>query len=386
MPKSLISRESSGVVLAFVAYYMGAGVLMPYFPVWLHDKGLSASQIAFALSIPQLLRMVSGPVFGQLAARTGVKRVSLVLICLCFCAFAAIGFVGPVWCILALTALGYLSWQSSPLYVESEAISLVRLRVVSSYGSIRAFGSSAYIVGALSGGALLGAMGSHVILGLFLGICVTLLALTWRLPESADVASQSDVPAAVRAWTRPDVIAVVLASALVMCTHQSFTSFGALLMRELGFREDLIGILLAVGTACELMMFALGARYLVGKDPVTLIMIGAGAAIFRWCGIAFASNPWLVLGLQVLNGLTFAGTYLGFTGYLAANFGKKQVVSVQGIYIGIFSACSAALTMLVGAVFDRLGGQSFFIVACFPAISIGLLLLRRTRRKFHGSA
>src|ERR1700731_2449156 len=57
--------------LLYAAIFLTMGVQIPFLPVWLGARGLDDRQIAFILSAPQFLRVISTPLFAQWADRRG---------------------------------------------------------------------------------------------------------------------------------------------------------------------------------------------------------------------------------------------------------------------------------------------------------------------------
>jgi PPP family 3-phenylpropionic acid transporter len=88
--------------------------------------------------------------------------------------------------------------------------------------------------------------------------------------------------------------------------------------RDLGFSSATIGLLWAIGVVAEILVFAfLGRGVGRGSAAVGLVLVGAGASIFR--SAALAADPGLAttFALQALHGLTFGATHLGTMGALA---------------------------------------------------------------------
>lgn len=377
LPHFLSRPEVRGVVITFVAYFFGTGILMPYFPIWLHDRGLSASQIALALGLPLFARIIATPLFALVASRLGAHVLGSSLAAIALIGVLLMQFYPPYWVIVVITALTYASWQSVALHFDPEAMNLVRRKLVPTYGVIRAFGSSAYIAATVSGGIIVGAFGSTAAMYYFVAVATVLIFFSSRLRSLGRPQPKAGEPRAKATWRRPSLVMVTIAAALVMGTHSSFTSFGGLHMRALGYSDSLIGIILATMTAAELLMFAFGSRFVTGVPPVALIAVGAMAATLRWTAVAFVDSPALLMGLQLLQSLTFAGTYLGFAGYVVRHVAAEQSVSAQGMYMASFVAINGCVTLAVGSFYDRIGAQSFLISATLPLLALGLLAARR---------
>jgi hypothetical protein len=49
----------ANLLLTYIAFYLGTGVFMPFFPVWLSGRGLSAAEIGYVVSTPFILRSLA---------------------------------------------------------------------------------------------------------------------------------------------------------------------------------------------------------------------------------------------------------------------------------------------------------------------------------------
>lgn len=377
MPRLKINREVGGVVLVFIAYYLGAGILIPYFPLWLKDRSLSAADIALVLGIPAIARVIAAPFFGYIGDRFGKRRIIRIMATLGVSASCVLPFADPFWPILCLTGITYVCWQSMPLQMDGIAISLVRRKLVSGYGRIRAFGSAAFIAANVVGTSVLTYLGTDGIVVCFIIAGVTLLAATTQVSAEAGRSEPTTEPARVNVWLQPKLVSVMVAAALVHGAHAAFISFGALHMRELGFSNLTMGVVFATATSAEIVMFFFGYKVTHLLRPIQWIALGAAIAALRWTATAFVDDPYLLILLQTSHGLTFSGTYLGMIGYLVETVDQRQMASAQGIYIAMFGAFNAGLTFAVGNVFDRLGGHSFLLSAALPFTALVILGTRR---------
>ena len=66
--------------LAYGAQFFALGVYLPFFPLWLSARGLSAQDIGVAVAVPLSTRLVSTPLLGVLSDRLGRPKALLVLL------------------------------------------------------------------------------------------------------------------------------------------------------------------------------------------------------------------------------------------------------------------------------------------------------------------
>jgi PPP family 3-phenylpropionic acid transporter len=359
----------------YIACFYGTGTLLPFLPVWLRDQGFAAAEIAIILGTPLFMRVAATHAFAYFGDRLGERRTLQVLVATSLAAALVLPAVAGFWPTVVAVGICYVFWQSAPLQMDALTIGMIRSGRIANYGSIRAFGSAASFCAGLSGGVILGSIGSSGILVAFYICAFALLTFSLTLPAGHAARSQPASPATA-GWRRPNVVAVMIAAAFVLGCHSSFTNFGALYMHDLGFRSELIGLILALSTAAEFTMFAFGSRYIKKLDPVVLIAICAFTACLRWIVFSFLESPIPMIMLQGAHALTFAGTVLGLNGFTVANVDPRHVVRVQGIYVSMFAATQGFLTVVIGNVYDALRGHSFLITACLPVLSLIILGVR----------
>src|SRR5438552_1959670 len=69
---------SSRLATFYAAMFVFAGIVMPFFPVWLQAKGLDSRATGIVLAAPMLMRLVSVPLLARLADRWSAFRAALI--------------------------------------------------------------------------------------------------------------------------------------------------------------------------------------------------------------------------------------------------------------------------------------------------------------------
>jgi MFS transporter, PPP family, 3-phenylpropionic acid transporter len=384
-PEFLRRRAAVGIALVYVVYYHGAGLLIPFFPLWLRDHDLAPSDISIVLGLPLMVRTLVAPAFGSLGDAYGQRPLIRFMTALAIAMVLVLPFARSFWLILVLTLFLYVSWQSTPLQLDAVAVGMVRSKLLSSYGRIRGFGSLAFLAANLTGGIALSQFGTDGLLVYFALAAAALLVTTALLPKS-DMSDQDAASGPGKSlWLQPKVLSVLLATALVQGAHPVFLSFGTLRMRDLGYSDTLIGVLLAAATLAEVAMFTIGSQFVKTVRPINLVRIGAGTAICRWLAVSFVVSPATFLVLQCSHAITFSVTALGLVAYLVRAVDPRQVARAQGLYISLFGASASLLTLAIGRVFDGSGGLAFLVLAAAPAAGLAVLTGREILLRLRAS-
>ena len=74
--------------LFYATYFGMVGIMLPFFPVWLLSKGMSAAEIGLILGSATFARIIFNPIIGQIADLYGTRQpiifILAVLSSLCF--------------------------------------------------------------------------------------------------------------------------------------------------------------------------------------------------------------------------------------------------------------------------------------------------------------
>ena len=60
--------------LYYAAYFAVIGILLPFWPVWLSTKGLTATQIGLVLASAPFVRALASPLIAQFADQKGLRQ------------------------------------------------------------------------------------------------------------------------------------------------------------------------------------------------------------------------------------------------------------------------------------------------------------------------
>ena len=138
----------------YAAYFLVAGVALPFWPLFLQARGLSVTEIGLMLGLTLMLRAAAGPFIGRFADRRDSTRGPLVACALATLLVAAAFFwTWGFWPIFAVSTVFTLIYAGVlPL---GETIALRTVSAESGYGRVRLWGSVSYLVAAAAGGAVL---------------------------------------------------------------------------------------------------------------------------------------------------------------------------------------------------------------------------------------
>jgi PPP family 3-phenylpropionic acid transporter len=389
----------------YIALYAGWGVLSPFLPAVLAQRGATAQQIGLLLAAGIAVRLISTPAAGILADRLGAPRQVLAVLLLAAAALglgygraggfaalllislaqaAATGPLGPLPDALAIQAA-----NSGRLAGPVESRSR-RHRGGFDYGVVRGAGAAAFIAGTVIAGLAIAAAGAPAVVlwmnaGLFAFAAIAALLLP---PPALAIASRRAGTARNREaasdgrWEAlfaiPTFRRLLLVSGLIQGSHAFYAGFATLRWQAAGFRPETISLLWSISVAAEVIVFLLlGRPLLAWLGPARLCTLTAVAGVLRWA--VMATTAWLpaMLLVQPLHGLTFAAQHLAAMAVLARVVPSRLAATAQSVYASLGPGLAAALlTLASGPLYARFGAGGFWAMAllCAAAVPAALTL------------
>ena len=366
------------LALFYAAVFLFVGVALPFWPVWLTAKGLSATEIGLTITAAAWVRIAAPAIAAHVADRRGRRRGVLILLAVASLAVHLLFLVADGFAaLLAVSILAAIAF--TPIIPMGENMTLLASRERRfDYARVRLWGSIAFIAGAVLGGRLLGGAGSGVILWLVLGTLALTVLAALAMPEAGSPPARRRVPLAAL-LSDPSMAVFLVTASLIQASHAAAYGFATLAWQASGIDDDVIGLLWAEGVLAEIVLFAVGGGLAARLGPARLLAIGAAAGIVRWVGLALEPGlAWLV-ALQALHALTFGAAHLGAMLYLVRAIPPEHSASAQALYSGAaMGLVMGGATILAGALYDDIGAGAFYAMAAMSAGGLaGAALLAR---------
>ena len=225
----MVDRFALRLSLFFVGLFVALGIQMPFLPVWLAAKGLDANAIGTVLAAPLLLRIFAVPLVTGIADRTDALRGVLIATAAAATAgYALLGFASDFWTILVVVALASAALTS--VFPLADAYALTGLIGRShQYGSIRLWGSGAFIVGSLGVGLLADRLpATDLIWPMAVGFLGMLVLAVCLQPLHSPTTARVSRGAAIAFLRSPAFVAVAAATSLIQASHAVYYGFSTL--------------------------------------------------------------------------------------------------------------------------------------------------------------
>ena len=139
----------------YAAMFVFAGIVLPFFPVWLAAKGLDSRATGIVLAVPMLMRLISVPLIARLADRWSAFRAVLIAAsfgsALTYVLLSQVAGFVPI-----LLAVALASLATAPGMPLTDAYALKGLGLRGrAYGPVRLWGSVAFVAANVGGGLVI---------------------------------------------------------------------------------------------------------------------------------------------------------------------------------------------------------------------------------------
>jgi MFS transporter, PPP family, 3-phenylpropionic acid transporter len=381
---SLRSTTLTRFILLYAAMYAAFGVASPFLPAFISARGLPPEQLGLVLGAGTAVRLLTAPLAGRIGDLIQALRVVLV-VCTTLAASVTLGYLAAhgFWILLGVSLLHAASL--APITVLADALALGSASPLPSsgrqgfeYGWVRGTGSAAFIVGTLMSGQAVSAFGFDLIVclqALLLGATAFAAILVPELIHARTADAVRAPAGGVLILLRlPLFRNLVLVAALIFGSHAMHDVFAVIRWSSTGISPATASLLWSESVAAEvLVFFVIGPALVTRLTPAGAAAIAALAGMLRWVVMAQTTDVIALALVQPLHGITFALLHLACMRLIARTVPQGLEGTAQAIYgtVGI-GAATALLTLVSGALYARLGGQGFWVMAALCALAFPL--------------
>ena len=357
-------------------YFAYLGAFAPFFALYLSSVGMNAVEIGVLMALPQLSRILAPHLWGWLADRSG-RRIGIVRASGVAGTVAFLGvFAGESFVLLfSVLFLMTFLWSAALPLVEATTLSHLGDETAR-YGRIRVWGSVGFIAAVVAVGYLLDATGPRALLWVVGGLMLSMLLLSWALTEAPAVAHPGDDLPVWHIVRRPEVIAIVAASALMAAAHGPYYTFYTIHLVDHGYSKSLAGWLWALGVICEIGIFVWMSHLYRAFTLRRILITSTLLTALRFVVIGWgADSVWLLLGAQTLHAASFGAFHAAAIGVVHKLFRGRHQARGQAIYGSLAYGLGGTIGGLTsGYAWAGLGaGLTFSLAAVCALAATGVL-------------
>ncbi len=368
----------------YAALFLAVGVHLPYFPLWLAESGFDATEIAFLLSAPMFLRLVTTPFITALADRVSDRAYVLIAATGATALLSLAYWLEPTYVlVLAVSILIQVVWTPHAPLADSLALSGVR-RFGADYAGLRKWGSAAFLAANVAGGVILGITGAGAVpmiitAGLTAAFLASLFAPRLGRPRQPSPLSATKLRDAPNAMMTRRFLLFIAGAALINGSHGLMYSFGSIDWRSLGICETAIGLLWAGAVLAEVGVMMVFQRVFGRLSAPAVLVVAGVAAVLRWVLLpvvgSLGGGTAGFMAVQTLHALSTGLVLLGVPKMVAETIGEEKMGAAQGVVFFGNGLVMGLVTLASGPLYGALGANGFHVMAGIALAGLVLIWL-----------
>lgn len=330
-------------------FLMGAlGIFFPYYSLYLSETvGLNAARTGIVMGVMPLVGMITQPMWGHFADRTGSRTGVLAVLSFGTAAgFVLLMLAHSFTTIMLGTAVMALFLVSTiPMFV-SVSMALLGSNASRRFGYFRVWGTVGYLIAVWSFPLLLdrvradGTADLEIMLPITATIYAVVGLLSFALPADGAVSSRA-APGDWQVLLRhKPFLRFLLFLFCVYLFQQGPMALFPIFVRELGGSAEMVSRMWVVMVLLEIPLVPLAGVGLSRIGARGLLAVGALSGGIRWLATGMAQDLNMIYAAQVLHGITVTGIIIGAPLYVELVVPERlrstgqALISTVGISLG----------------------------------------------------
>jgi len=351
-------------------YFAALGALVPFWGLYLQDRGFSALAIGQLMAVLMATKIVAPNIWGWIADHTG-RCMSIIRLASLLSAVIFLGMfvVDGFWGIALVMSLFSFFWNASLPQMEAVTFNYLGSRM-RRYASIRLWGSIGFIFAVLALGAMVERTGTGIVpqlvLVLYMGIWVSSLTVA-ECPASAPVSHDGE--SILGLLSRPEIVAILLSCFFMQVSHGAYYAFYSIHLTDAGYSSAAVGALWAWGVVVEVLVFLVMHWLLERFGARHVLLASLALAVLRWLLTgAFVESLSIQIFAQALHSATFGAFHASAIHLVHHYFTGRTQGRGQALYNSLgFGAGGAVGSLTSGILWGDAGAFVTFGLAAFAA-------------------
>ncbi len=375
------------------------GSLLPFFPVYLKQRGLGLAQVGYVGASASVAVLIT-PVLATLLADRFVsgRRLLGAVFAISGCALIALYHATAFWPILILFSLYSLTFAAMTALQDglnflTQHHHRSQGRPTTAYHHVRVWGTVGFMVPSLIVFELLGqGYPLRLIMACAVAFCALGLLNSFALPnlfvghaappqdtldhQPASVPKVHQLPtlAALRIMREPHVLVFCIAMFLSHMAVAAYYTFYPIYLKEsVGLDPRWLGLVANLGVAIEIF-FMLGFGLMLTRWGLKrLMVIGVICMLVRLGLLASSEGIWVAVGTQAFHGIMVLVVHVTPPIFLDRHADNTYRNSVQGVYVmAVYGVGRIVGNLVAGHIAQVSLPAVFFYAAVLCGLAAGL--------------
>lgn len=371
-------RQDGQLRLLYFITFIFVGALGNFLPLWLKDAGWTPADLGWLEATRYATVLVMPLFWGWLIDRWGDAVGVLRLVSVgCFVCLAPL-VVSTEFILVLLTLLCFSLFRVGQIpAMDALTLSHVR-RHGGEYGRFRSWGSLGFIIGGLMLGVAVELSGRDIIPWALWSTLLLTIAVVFSLRRErwlVQNAQRFKFTLLAPLWTRRDLRALYLAALLSRLTQHGLYGFLPLHLERLGVADWWVPAYWSVGVLSEIVLIRNTPRLFGRLGTRRTLITAASVAVLQFGLMAYWLNPWLLLAVMPLHGITFGVWYVASMEHLGQTVEPESRGVAQACFqISAFGIGGTISAVSAGYLYAAGQGELMFGTAAAVSVTVALVV------------
>ncbi len=372
------SSHKARFILAsqYFLYFGVMGAFLPYFNLYCYKLGFTSFQIGSLSASRSIVMIISPLVMGALADRFQTRKAiylschffSVAIWCFYF-------FTSNFWAMLIITVCYTVFYSPIISFLEAFTIDILGIRK-KSYGSIRVWGTIAFIVTVFMLGKVLDIYPIKIILLFILIGSGIQAAFAYKIPEVKSSNNKPFSHEAISLLKKKEVIIFLASAFLMLVSHGMYYGFFSIHLETLGYDRTFTGVAWGLASTAEVLVMVNSSRIFRRFSINTVIIFAFTMAVLRWLTLSLAISPAIILISQAFHAFTYAAFHISSILYIDSMTSDETKTLGQAVN----NAVTYGLGLMVGFflsgwLYEKAGSQVVFALSSLIALVGGIIFI-----------
>ncbi|SCU69823.1 major facilitator superfamily, putative [Trypanosoma equiperdum] len=367
--------------VGYFGYYFALGSVIAFYGVIFTSKGMSPSHIGLLLSFTPLANTVLFPTVTYIADRFQCSSHILVMCCIASSFFTAVFLLSNT-TVAALISFHLLVVTRSPIspLLDQHTLSIFpKEGRVKDWGALRSFGALGWGVGSAVSATTVDLTSTWALASFLFAagqVGVLYCVLRSKPYEVVERTPMQFHEVFLFVLHHRRLLLFLTASCFMGAGFALVNNFLFVFLETLGGSKVLMGLSLALTVSTEIPIFQNAKYFQELFTDRQMLSISMATWMLRVVGYSLLQNPWLVLLLEPLHGITFGFTWLPGVHIVNTVFPPNLSNSATGfLYFFVNGIGPITGSVLGGAIYEWLGPRVMFRAAAFVVFCVLVLFV-----------
>ncbi len=358
--------SSLWLALDYFTYFFSYGIFLPYWGAWLKGEGHDVATVGMLLSVGLVARFVGSLFITPLFKDPSRLIFALRLMALCSFLFAVAFYFGSHWLWLFFVMAGFNLFFSPMIPLGDSLAATWQKQFPMDYGSIRVWGSVAFIIATSVTGMLMDIWKHEVILAALVVSTGSLLLtslLRPRIMPSGEM-KQRGPQVKFRVLLKDNaVVRFLLCVSLLQGAHAAYYGFSVIYWQKVGYSDAAIGYLWSLGVVAEVIVFTFSNKLFRRWSAANLLLLSGICGILRWSLLGMSAALPVLIVAQILHSGSYTVCHLAAMRFIGARK-STEIIPLQAAYSALaMGGAIAVMTLVAGYLYEDIHGGIFYLMA-----------------------